>query len=123
MKIKVKKSDVFIPAWNGNAEDESPIKVHYRFLTASERDDFIGVEPVKVVDGEPEITVRQDNGGLAKKMITRIENMEIDNGLKPVVIDDAAKLYNTQGVPSVLIKEIEGAMATATAVIDTSPLE
>ena len=123
MKIKVKKSDVFIPTWKENEKEDAPIKVHYRFLTAGERDNYIGVEPVKVVDGDPEVTIRQDNHGLAVKMISRIENLEIDNGTKVTTVDDAVKLYATQGVPVELVKEIEGAMATASAVIDTAPLD
>lgn len=123
MKIKVKKTDSYIPKWNDNDKEKDPMTVHFRFLTAGERGEFVGVEPVKFHDGEPEITVKQDNSGLAKKMITRIENFEMEVGTKKVLIDDVTKLYETEGIPAVLIKEIEGALSTASAVVDTSPLD
>lgn len=123
MKIKVKKTDTFIPEWNGNREEKDPIKIVHRFLTAGERDDYVGIEPVTLKDGEPEITVRQDNPGMTKRMITRIENLEVEVGTDTVRVDDAGKLYSTPGIPSELIKEIEGAMAEASAVIEAGPLK
>lgn len=123
MKIKVKKTDVYIPRFNGNDEEKEPIKVHFRFLTSAERSDYIAILPVKVKDGEPEIELKQDNAGMVRKMVKRIENLEIETEGKTVLIDDTEKLYNTEGVPFALIQEIEGALASASAAVDPVPLD
>lgn len=123
MKIKVRRTDVFIPKWMDNEEQAEPIKVHYRFLTISERHKYQGVEPVEVgANGEPVIRVRQDNEGMARKMITRIENFVLDDG-RETVIDDAAKLYNTPGVPPELVAMIEAEMVAASSEVKDGPLE
>lgn len=124
MKIKVKKTDVYIPEWNGNKNDSDPIAVHYRFLSESDRGRYISIEPIKVSgSGDPEVTIKQDNQGLTIAMVTRIDNLEMEMNGNTDRIDDAKKLYSHAGVPTSLVKEIEGAMAAASAVIDSTPLE
>lgn len=124
MKIAVRTGDVYIPEWNGNREADEPIRVHYRYLCKDERDRFIGVEPIKFKkDGEPELTVRDDGAGMAKLMIKRIEGLTIEENGKDRVIDDAVKLYSSQGIPVALIQEIEGALKAASAVIEQAPLK
>jgi len=118
MKIAVKKKDVFVPEWNGNMQDPEPIKVHFNYLTAGERSAYIGIEPVRIKDGEPEIVVKQDAPGLTRRMVNRIENLEVGG----VLVDDAKKLYSTVGVPQGLIQEIEGYLSGASAQVDTDPL-
>lgn len=119
MKIQIKKRDVFIPEWNGNKKNEAPIEVHFNYLTAGERSEYIGIEPVRIRDGEPEIIVKQNGPGIAKKMITRIENLEVGD----VLVDDARKLYSTVGVPQSLIQEIESFLSGASAQVDDVPLD
>jgi hypothetical protein len=123
MKIKVKRTDIFIPKYDGNREDSEPVKVHYRFLTAAERTDFISILPIKIVNGEPEIEMKQDNAGMVRKMVSRIENLSMEIDGKDTIIDDAEKLYKTPGVPATLIQEIENEMATASAEVPSVPLE
>jgi hypothetical protein len=122
MKIKVKESEKFIPLWNGNTEESEPITVHYRFPTAGERDEYICALPAKFVNGEPVVEFKNDSQGLVKKLCKRIENLELDVNGKKVLIDDAAKLYGTEGVPVELVREIEGEIASASAVVDAVPL-
>lgn len=122
MKIKVKQSETFIPIWNGNSEEKEPIKVVYRFPTPGERDEYVRALPAKFVNGEPVVEFKNDAQGLVKCLCQRIESLELEVNGKKVLIDDAGKLYGTEGIPIGLVREIEGEILAASAVVDAGPL-
>jgi hypothetical protein len=127
--IEVKKEGVFIPKFGGNKTlpESEQIKVKHRFLTVGERDKYIYVKPVKVnqlkgtVDGESEAI--QDMKGIVLAIVTGIDNFELMVGKKKVKVDTTEKLYNTEGVPNSLVKEIEIYMLNVSPVVDKSFLE
>jgi len=129
MIIEVKNQDTFIPSYGGN--DKQPageqITVHHRFLLPGERKKYIYTRPIKVdkltseVDSKVEIV--QDEEGIARAIITGIENLNIKCGSKTVKVDTAAKMYETSGVPRDLVSEIEVQMLIASPAVDADFLE
>jgi hypothetical protein len=64
MKIKLSRTDVYIPKWNGNRSlpDSEQVKVEYRFMTCEEEERFSLIKPVyNMAEGKAqEITVNYD---------------------------------------------------------------
>jgi hypothetical protein len=124
MIIEVKNKDIFIPVYGGN--DKQPegeqIKVHHRFLLPGERKKYIYTRPVKVdkLKGKVDSNVEavQDEEGIARAIITSIENLEIKCGDDIVKVDTVEKMYNTLGVPKYLVSEIEVNMLLVSPVVD-----
>jgi hypothetical protein len=129
MIIEVKNKDIFIPVYGGN--DKQPegeqIKVHHRFLLPGERKKYIYTRPVKVdklkgvVDSNVEAV--QDEEGIARAIITSIENLEIKCGDDIVKVDTVEKMYDTLGVPKYLVSEIEVNMLLVSPVVDAEFLK
>ena len=80
MKITVKAEETYFPEWNKNrklSKDER-VCVHYRYLTGPERDEFIGLAPIKydkegqVIDG---LQFRLDKYEIVKTSIITIDNL------------------------------------------------
>lgn len=129
MIIEVKREDVFIPSWGGNKSlpDEEQIKVHHRFLTPNEYSKYVYAENVKVdkLKGtvNSEVETVQDMTGIAKAIVTKIENYGLKIDDKTVMIDTISKLYSTEGVSKDLIHEIEVKMFRASPEVDANFLE
>lgn len=70
MKIKVKLEDTFIPKWNDNEKEETPVEVDLKYLTTGELDDCINDSGIP------------DKRKICKTALKEIRNLEI-NG-KPV---------------------------------------
>jgi hypothetical protein len=127
--IEVKNKDTFIPAYGGNDKlpAEEQIKVHHRFLLPGERKRYVYTRPVKVdrLNGKVDSNVEavQDEQGIAKAIITGIDNLEIKCGDKIVKVDTVDKMYNTSGVPKLLVAEIEVKMLLVSPVVDADFLE
>ncbi len=43
MKFTIAREIEFLPEWNGNKQEDDPIKFTLRFLTAPERDEVLGM--------------------------------------------------------------------------------
>jgi hypothetical protein len=129
MIIEVKNKDIFIPVYGGN--DKQPegeqIKVHHRFLLPGERKKYIYTRPVKVdkLKGKVDSNVEavQDEEGIARAIITSIENLEIKCGDDIVKVDTVEKMYDTLGVPKYLVSEIEVNMLLVSPVVDAEFLK
>jgi len=129
MIIEVKNKDIFIPSYGGNDKqpDGEQIKVHHRFLLPGERKKYIYTKPLLVdklkgtVDGKVEAV--QDEEGIARAIITCIDNLEIKCGDKTVKVDTVDKMYKTSGVPKGLVSEIEVNMLLSDPEVDASFLE
>ena len=127
MIIEVDNERVFIPKWGGNREQDGAeqIKVTHRFLKAGERKKYIYTKPLKLSmetgTVSSDIEYIQDEQGICKALITKIENLEVKDKKSgaAVKIDSAAALYNTPGVPQGLVAEIETYMFSASPEVDT----
>jgi len=124
--IEVKNSEVYIPKYNGNrnADEGEQIRLHHRYLKASERKKYIYTDPVKFdansgkVTGE--VSFHQDQEGLVRALVTKIEGLTLkDEDGKEVEIKTAAQLYDQPGVPQMLISEIESYMLNASPEVDS----
>lgn len=127
MRIEVAREKVYIPIYNGNRERpvSEQIRVFHRFLTPSERSTFVRLAPIKFLNGKmiEEREYIQDEEGIARCIIIKIENLEIAIGDETVVIDSAAKLFDTASVPYELVQEIKLYCFTATPEITRDPTE
>lgn len=124
MRVEVLDEKVFVPEWNGNNElpEDEQIKVIHRFLKPGEREKFLYMKPIKFHVGDEvndkEMEYVQDSSGMTKALVKRIENLTLVVNGKEKVIDTAAKLYDTEGVPQMLVTEIEVYMLNASPEVD-----
>lgn len=129
MIIEVKNKDIFIPEYGGNDKkaEEEQIKVHHRFLLPGERKKYLYTSPLQMdkLTGKMDtnVVITQDEEGIAREIITKIENLEIKCGDKIVKVNNADKLYKTPGIPAKLIQEIEVKMLIVSPVVDVDFLE
>ena len=125
MIIEVKNEDIFLPKYGGNKKlpDSEQIKVHHRFLLPGERHKYIYAKPVKVnkLEGTVDSLVDtvQDEEGITRAIVTKIENLIIKCGKKSIKVDTAEMMYSTSGVPKGLVAEIEVNMLLASPEVDT----
>lgn len=132
MKIHYKKSDIFVPEWNDNKKlpEGDQIKFHHKFLTTVERKTFIywkdrtegqmaalsviadienmtQEEQYKVLERDDRALV-QNAEGIARAIVTKIENLEMeDEEGKVQKIDTIAKFYNAPDAYPALRAELE----------------
>ena len=144
MQIHYKKSDIFIPEWNDNKKQPAgeQIKFHHTFISAGERDEFIYFEPftegkmqILYSMSKPEMTDEdgekvlekndrkfiQDKQGIAKRVTTKIENLEMvdDENKKVHKIDTIEKFYDAPDAFPGLKGEYEAYCIELTARADT----
>jgi hypothetical protein len=100
MKIDINDKYEFIPEWNENLQDESPIKVHCHYMTPPERDKCITKDLISD-SGEMKFRFKQHDIVIIKTIIDRIENFEV-NGNQ---VTNAAQLLKIPGVDR-LVSEI-----------------
>ena len=124
MIIEVKNEDIYTPDYGGNLKlpEGDRIKVHHRFLLPGERHKYIYTRDVMVnkltgkVDGNVEAV--SDMEGITRAIVTKIENLNIKSGKKTIKVDTVEKLYNTSGVPHMLVAIIETNMFLASPEVD-----
>jgi len=100
MRINVKRDSIWTPDWEKNKKlpEKEQIRFHHRYLTTDERDIYIYVEDMKVVDLTAEDDNRkwiQDKKGIAKAIVTKIENLTlVDEKGKEQHIDKIEQFYS-----------------------------
>ena len=127
MIIEVKDRETYVPEFKGNANlgEDAQIRVHYRYPKPGERARFFGMNKdmdVRTDDKgntSTQPTFRYDPAGLVKLIVTRIENLRVGK----TDVTTGAMLYDTPGVPSALISEIENAIMNAEPEVDEDFLE
>jgi hypothetical protein len=126
VRVSLKKSDVFIPDWQGNLDlpESEQVRFHYRFLGSAERDKYIYRKPMEYTfdaKGEGQfgkVEMVQDGKGIAMRMVTRIENLEVEKEDGTVVsVDNITDFYKHPMAD--LAGLVEAHMLEATAVVDT----
>lgn len=126
MKVSLKKSDTFIPDWEGNLDEpeETQVKFHYRFLGSADRKRYVYQKPIEFTQdvGKAEgqigkIEMIQDGKGLAMAMVTKIVNLEVEyeDGTTEFVAD--IRDFYKRAIPD-LAAILEAHMLEATAVTD-----
>lgn len=124
MIIEVKNEDVYTPDFGNNLKlpEAEQIKVHHRFLFPGERHKYIYTKALMVdkIKGTVDSNVEavSDMEGIAKAIITKIENLNIKCGKKTVKVDTVEKMYSTSGVPHMLVATIETGMFLASPEVD-----
>lgn len=125
MIIEVDNERTYTPAWNNNRQGGEPITITHRFLKAGERKKFIYTKPIRLNVGEgtvaDEVDYIQDQEGIAKALITKIENLKVKDKKSDKVIEikDINTFYQTSGIPQALVSEIENYILTASPEVDT----
>lgn len=145
MKINFKKSDTFIPEWNGNKElpPDEQIKFNHRFLTVEERKKYIYLEPwtqggatkVQTLINDDSLSETdkwdkfsesnqrkfvQDSKGIAKAITKSIDNLIlVDEDGKENPIDTVDKLYGAVDAHGELVAEYEAYCLSITARADS----
>lgn len=112
MIIEVKNEDTFIPTWNGNDKlpESEQIRVVHRFLLPGEYRKYVHTGPLVMsretgkLDDKLELV--QDQEGITRAVVKKIENLSIKVNGKEKQIKDIASLYN-EAVPRALLQEIE----------------
>lgn len=128
MIIEVKDKDTFTPAWNGNRDlpEDEQIKVTHRYFLPGERKKYIYTQPVKVDintgDVDSKVDFVQDESGIVKTLVTKIENLTVKVNNKEVKVTNGDALYK-QPVPQALVTEIELHMLSATPEVKGDFLE
>lgn len=127
MKVSLKKSDIFIPEWNGNQElpEDEQIKISHKFLGSAKRKQYIYSKPLHftqalAADGEQmgEVELVQDGKGIALETVTKIENLDVllDDG-KTTSVTEIGEFYKY--AMHDLAAELEAYLLTCTAVTDS----
>lgn len=126
MRVSLKKSDTFIPDWNGNLDmpEEEQVKFHYSFLGSGERAKYVYRKPVTYTfDGKGEgqfgnVEMIQDGKGITLRMVKRIENLEAEQEDGRVIpIENIVDFYKYDFAD--LKDVVEAHMLAATAVVDS----
>jgi hypothetical protein len=126
MKVEVLKEKTFEPRYRGNLKlpESERIRVFHRFLTPDERSRYIYTKPMDIGSkSDGRIDYVQDEKGITKAIVTKIENYSIISDGIEVKIDTADKLYTTPGVSPNLIVEIESYCLLASPEVQKVPLE
>ncbi len=124
MIIEVKNEDIYTPDYGDNKKlpEVEQVKVHHRFLLPGERHKYIYTKEIMVdkIKGTVDSNVEaiSDMEGIARAIITKIENLDIKCGKKTIKVDTVEKMYSTSGVPHLLIADIEAGMFLASPVVD-----
>jgi len=130
MRVSLKKSDVFIPDWHDNLElpEGEQVKFHYKFLGSAERARYVYRKPTEYTfdnkggDGFGKAEIVTDGKGLALRMVTRIENLEVETEAGQVRNIDTIEEFYKYSLPD-LASLVEAAMLDATAVVDSKNSE
>jgi len=75
MRLTIAKEGEYIPEWNGNKEDDEPIKFVLRHLTTGERERAI--EFGMAEDGKS--VVKPDLRSLFRTAVVRVENLHVND--------------------------------------------
>ena len=108
MKIKLSRTDIYIPNWNGNRSlpESEQVKVEYRFMTSEEEERFSLIRPVyNMADGKTqEIAVNYDihANDIWRVCVKKVNGLQDENGAE---IADPKKVAEIPGMYS-LITEV-----------------
>lgn len=105
MKIKLSRTDIYIPKWNGNRSlpESEQVKVEYRFMTCEEEERFSLIRPVyNVADGKTqEVSVNYDlhANDIWRACVKKISGLQDENDTE---ITDPKKVADIPGMYSLI---------------------
>ena len=108
MKVKLSRTDIYIPNWNGNRSlpESEQVKVEYRFMTCEEEERFSVVRPVyNMAEGKTqEITVNYDlhANDIWRACVKKVSGLQDEAGVE---ITEPKKVADIPGMYS-LITEV-----------------
>jgi hypothetical protein len=94
MIISIDKEYTFIPDWQGNKDDDEPIKVTCKYLNPAERDRCIEMDFISQ-DNKPTVRIKALKDKYVKLAVTKIENLKLNDGS---FVKDSATLMKTPGL-------------------------
>lgn len=105
MIISVKTKNEYVPEWNGNKDDESPITIEHLTPTMALYEALIPKPTMKMnldkdgrmEGGETEVTI--DNRKIVVRMVTGIKNLTLNVDGKPIAVTSGSDLFGP-AVPS-----------------------
>ena len=101
MKVDLNDKYEYVPKWNKNEEDESPIVFYCRYMTSPERQKCIKEEVVSNDEGGTEVRVVHDEEQILKTVVEKIGNLSVDG----IVITKPGELLAIRGLGS-LTREV-----------------
>ena len=101
MEVKVKRTIDFVPEWESNKKDKSPIVFHLRYLSTGEEDECTELTPLhinavdhKVSGGE---IIQHDNKRFCYA-VAGIDNLQINDSTKTIEVKTAKELLAQPGL-------------------------
>ena len=103
MKVKLSRTDIYIPNWNGNRSlpDSEQVKVEYRFMTCEEEERFSLVRPrYNMVEGkasEVEIDYKTFANDIWKTCVKKVSGLYDEAGTEitePKKVADIPGMYS-----------------------------
>ena len=123
MIVELKRTDTFIPEWNGNKElpESEQIKFNHIFLGAADRKQYVYNKPIefsqsKDIDQVSKLEIVTDGQGIARKCVKSIDNLSVLVDGKTTEVEDIAGFYKYAF--SDLAAELEAYMLECMAVVD-----
>jgi len=92
MKVRVARSDIYVPKWRDNRElpEAEQIKVHFNYMTAVQEEQYSMFKPKYVGEGkEVDFDFELNATDVWKECVTKIEGL-IDEKDKPITSPTAA---------------------------------
>lgn len=74
MKFTIAREIEFVPEWNGNRDEDEPIKFTLKYLTAPERDEIVNM----AFDVDGKVSVKPNFQKACKMGIKKIEGLTVD---------------------------------------------
>lgn len=108
MKIKLARTDIYVPRWNGNRSfpDSEQVKVEYRFMTCEEEERFSKVQPIyNVAEGKTQeimVNYEQHANDIWRACVKKVSGLADEDGAE---ITDPKKVADIPGMYA-LITEV-----------------
>ncbi len=119
MKIKLARTDTYIPKWNGNRSlpDSEQVKIEYRYMTCEEEERFSKIRPVyNMAEGKAqEITVNYDlhANDIWKVCIRKVNGLLDENGAEVTDPKKVADIPGMYGLITEVVAEIKQGLTEA----------
>lgn len=110
MKVKVARSDTYIPRWRGNRDlpEDEQVKVEYSYMTAEQEEKYSDLQPKYVSEDDKmhyEIEVKYNVNAIWEECVKKVLGLVDEESGKEIT--DPKKV---QGIPGIytLITEVVG---------------
>lgn len=122
MEVKIKRVTDYVPCWDNNKKDKNPIVFHLRYLSTTEMDDCIEIQPSQYDYKTKKVTsgrIVQHDKRMFLNAVVSIDNFQINDGSNTEVITTAEQLLAQPGL-DLLYYELVKYVKTMNARIDYS---